>query len=436
MAFAHDHHHHHHHHHGHHHDHDDAHDAPFDAANESIANALRSSFRVLKFIMFVLVIMYCFSGVECIDENEEAVVLRFGKLLPGVRPSGLSRAFPYPIDETIVVTTKRDNKLDVRHWPQVRPEQEGQPLNKVRPAGGLNPAIDGALLTADKGMVHMHWSVTYRITDLRNFVLFVADRQAEKLDDLIAGVLDNAAIRVVSQYTAEEATRGKTTEIAERVKAAVNTELEALQSGVTVVAIDVPKSSVPGQTIDAFDMVTRAENEKNKLIRESDQRARDILNRVAGAEHEELIAKLNAYDLAVAEERAADADALRAEIDAMIETRVGGDAGRAIREARSFYTRAVQQIRGEVTEYQAALAEYLATPELFINRMWEDTRARLMQQEGVTKHFIAKQADEVRIKIGKDPEQRKLDEQRKLQQEAEQRDFSTPQQLHTVIPEE
>ena len=200
MAHNHDHHHHHHHH--HHHEHDDALDVPLDAANESLANALRASFRILKLIMFVLVAMYCFSGVQCIDENEEAVVVRFGKLLPEVRGSGLSLAFPYPIDETIVIPTKRDNRLLVKHWPQLSPEQEAEPLNRVRGGGGLNPAIDGALLTADKGMVHMQWSLLYRITDLQQYVRYVADDQSLKLDDLITSIVDKVAIHTVAEYSA------------------------------------------------------------------------------------------------------------------------------------------------------------------------------------------------------------------------------------------
>lgn len=407
---------------------------PLDAASESLASALRASFRILKFIMFVLVVLYCFSGVQCIDENEQAVVVRFGKLLPEVRSSGLSLAFPYPIDETIVVPTRQDNRILVKHWPLLRPNEETQPLENVRGGGGLNPANDGALLTADKGMVHMQWSLLYRITDLQNYVRYVSDSKSEKLDDLIASVLDNVAIHIVSEYTAEAATRGKTAEIAERVKAAINEELETLQTGVTIVGLDVPKSSVPGQTIIAFNQVTQAEAEKNKLIRSAEQKATDILNKAAGAQHEELLRRIDAFNLLVAQNKSAEAAQAWQELDAMLEDEVGGDAGRRVREARSYYTNVVQQVRGDVEQYQAALSEYLAAPQLFIERMWEDTRARLMQNDGVKKHFVMPLADELRIKIGEDPEQRRIDEERKLRQDQEQQDFSTPGGFHRVMP--
>ncbi|MCB9850065.1 MAG: protease modulator HflK [Phycisphaerales bacterium] len=432
MAHTHHHHHHHHHHHG---PVDDAHDAPLDAANQSLADALKASFRILKFVMFVLVVLYCFSGIHCIETNEEAVVLRFGKLLPDVRPAGLSYAFPYPIDETIIVPTKKDNKLSVEHWPKVSAALKDEPLDKSRPAGGLDPTIDGALLTADKGMVHMRWDVLYRITDLRKYVRYVADAQNDKIEDLITNLLDNVAIHVVAQYPAEAVTRGKTTEVRDKVRHEVNDRLEALETGLTIVGLDVPKSSVPGQTISAFNEVTKAENEKQKLIREAEQKADDILNQAAGEQYKTLLAKMDEYELAVDTKRTEDADRLLSEIDGMLTTSVGGAAGRAIRRANSYYTNVVQAVRGDVDEYRAALEEYTTSPELFIHRMWERTRERVLQLEGVKKHFVPSIMDELRIKIGPDPEQRKIDEQRKLQEEAANYDFSTPKGIRRIDPE-
>jgi membrane protease subunit HflK len=430
MAHAH---HHHHHHHG---PHDDAHEAPLDAANQSLADALKASFGILKLIMFVLVIMYCFSGVQCIEQNEEAVVLRFGKLLPDPRPAGLSWAFPYPIDETIIVPTQKDNELLVKHWPQIRPGQEGQPLNKVRAGGGLNPAVDGALLTADKGMVHMQWSLLYRITDLRDYVLYVADDQSEDVETLIAGILDNAAIRIVAEYPAEAVTRGETAEVAGRVQRAVNEQLAALNTGLTVVGLDVPKSSVPGQTIIAFDEVTRAENEKQKQIRGAEQKADELLNEAAGEQYRELLARIDAHELALAQGNDAEAARVMAEIDDMLTRSVGGEAGEAVRRANSFYTDVVQQVRGDVDQYRAALDEYLTAKDLFVHRMWKRTEQRVLQHEGVVKYILPSLMDEVRIKYGTDPEQRRLDEIKKLQREGETRDFSTPKKMHAIMPSE
>ncbi len=408
-------------------------DAPLDAANQSLADALRASFNILKFIMFVLVVMYCLSGIQCIDEHEQAVVLRFGKLMPDVRDPGLSKAFPYPIDDTLRFPAKKSNKfMCMDHWPHVKKDQQAESLGKIKGAGGLNPTIDGSLLTADRGMVHIQWDITYRVNDLRNYILNVADSKTEKTETLLSDLLDWAAISVISKYSAEEVTRGKTADIAMEVKSKLNESLEELGTGLVVVALDIPRSSVPGQTISAFDAVTRAENIKQKEIRTAEQRRTDILNEAAGPAYEELIALLDEHDAAEAAGNEETLLQVRANIDNLLDNKVAGAAGRAIKNARGFYTQVVQQVKGEVEEYHASLDEFLNARELFLHRMWEKTRQQVLTYDGVKKHMISPMADEIRIKIGPDPEQRRIDERKKLQKEAEEHEFELPGKVHMV----
>ncbi len=415
---------------------DAAADAPLDAGNQSLANALRASFRILKFVMFVLVVLYCFSGLQCINQHEQAVVFRFGRLLPEVREPGLSWAFPYPIDETLRFPTKRANQFLYKgHWPKMRPEEEAQSLGAVRAAGGLDPALDGALLTADRGIAHVQWKVTYRVDDLRKYVLHVADEKVEDAQQLIQTVLDKAAIEVVSQYGAEAATRGRTAEVAAAVKGRINEALADLNTGLLVETLDIPRSSVPGPTIAAFDAVTTAENTKQKDIREAQQRADDILNGTAGAAYESLLAKLDERDVARQEKNDKQVAELDKEIDEMLDDEVAGLAGEKIREANAYYTQTVQGIQGEVEEYKAVLDEYLRAPRLFVNRMWEQTRREILQRDGVRKRFLAKNVDEVRLKIGPDPLQRDIDERLRLRKEAEEHRFETKKNVQMILSE-
>src|SRR5687768_7765630 len=59
-----------------------------DPANRSLAEALRLSFAILFIIMIALVVLFLFSGVYKVNENEVAVVLRFGELKQGVVKPG------------------------------------------------------------------------------------------------------------------------------------------------------------------------------------------------------------------------------------------------------------------------------------------------------------------------------------------------------------
>lgn len=49
-----------------------------DLGSQALADALRSSFAILKFIMALVAAIVIFSGVFTVENNEVAVVLRFG----------------------------------------------------------------------------------------------------------------------------------------------------------------------------------------------------------------------------------------------------------------------------------------------------------------------------------------------------------------------
>ncbi|NOX57406.1 MAG: hypothetical protein GXP29_00925 [Planctomycetes bacterium] len=434
----------------HHHHHPPAGDlpgeAPLDAANQSLADAMRASFNILKFIMFVLIVLYMFSGVRCIDENEEAVVFRFGKLLPTVRGSGPSMAFPYPIDETLTFATKKNSAFrSMHHWPKVKEGQQNEPLNKVRSGRAIDPAVDGSLLTADSGIVHIQWDVKYRVEDLRQYVINVGDESTTEVEGLITSILNDATINLVANYSAQDVTRGMTTELAIKVRSKVNDRLERLRTGVRVVALDIPHSSVPGPTMVAFDNVANAQNDRDKSVQEAQQDKNKILNATAGvawrklithsdANRQKSVGLLDRLDEAIANGDEAAKTALEAEIDDLLEHEVSGLAGQRIRLARGYYTQVVQQIDGDVDQYHAVLDEYLASPELLVHRLWEQTRQRVLRLPGVTKHFVAGAADELRIHVEPDPEQKKQDEIERLQKEAEGYKFAPEQKLHGIMP--
>src|SRR5207247_188164 len=78
-----------------------------DAGAQALAEALRSSFNVVKLLMGALVMAFIFSGVFTVKPNQVAIKLRFGSPLGAgagqlLKP-GLHWKFPYPIDDVVYV---------------------------------------------------------------------------------------------------------------------------------------------------------------------------------------------------------------------------------------------------------------------------------------------------------------------------------------------
>lgn len=391
-------------------------DAPLDAANQSLADALRASFNVLKAIMVVLVVMFCFSGLTCVQEDQQAVVLRFGNLSGGARDAGLSLAWPFPVEETLrVQTTAVTLKVNQAHWFKVSPEEENTPTILLNRARKLRPGIDGVLVTADRGLAHVQWSLVYRIDDLTQFVTHVSDYNDEKTEQLLHALLETAAVDVASRFTASEITQARTDEVAREVKRLMNLDLGQLETGITVTSVEIPKATVPLQTLTSFARVTKAENVRDTKIQEARQQAAGLLNRAAGSAHRAIIEQLNRLEAAQEAGNDEEAAALQQVLDDLLEFRATGVAGAAIRRAKASYTQRVQAIRGDVEEFDALLGEYRRSPEGLIDRLWRETERRILGSTGVTKFYLPSGEKEIRIKIWPDPRDKRRAEEREFQ---------------------
>src|SRR6202012_1580607 len=76
---------------------------PVDSGSQALTEALRSSFAIVRLVMFVLVVVFLCSGFFKVEPNERAMILRFGKPMgEGAKVllgPGVQWACSYPIDE-------------------------------------------------------------------------------------------------------------------------------------------------------------------------------------------------------------------------------------------------------------------------------------------------------------------------------------------------
>ncbi len=415
---AHDHGHHHHHHH-----HDEVDDTPLDAASQSLADALRASFQILKYLMFGLVVVYLFSGVTFVQPSEKAVVARVGRILDDVHEPGLLLAWPYPIDDVIRLPVAEARDLVIEsHMLALSEDEKKRGLEFVSRghASGLNPVRDGALLTGDRGLVHVQWVATYKISNLADYIRNLQGRNQEAAEGLLTALVESAAIDIAGSMRAEDVYRRRVEAFRVAVRDQVNLELDRLESGVTLTDLKVPFSIVPVQVRDAFQEAQRAENRRRTEIQKAEKEQTTILNNAAGSAYRVVVAALDEIEAA----RLAGDEARVAEREAYLEQILEGDelagmAGRMIAEARGRSSRVVGGIENDLREYLALLPEYERNGRLLFARKWDVTRNLILNNKEVTKIYRPFNAYQFRVKIGPDPEHQKEAETDKFKQELE-----------------
>jgi len=410
---------------------------PLDAASQSLANALRASFSVLKGIMLVLLVLYLFSNVRSVESHEEALMLRLGGLRRVVERPGLVWALPYPIDEIVPLPTKKSNDLLIDSHTFHRSENEiGKPLSFLSRGydQGLNPSLDGALLTADTGLAHVQWKVTYKINDVSSYVTEILGDSVEAADGLIRVLVETVAVQLASELTAEEIIRTRIDYVQRDMKSRINERLAALNSGVDVTLVEMYEPTPPLQVRNVFDATQRAENRKEQWIRAAEKERTKILNEAAGAAYPRLTRLFEQLDSGGTKDKSVKE--LREELDRLLEQEVEGEAGKRIKEASAYRAKVVSRMESDVELYRTLLPEYTRNPMMLISRLWEETKQQIFESPGVTKIYRPPWLKEFRLKIPLDPEHTRIEEAQRLRkQEFEESKVRRRERLVPIGPE-
>ena len=260
-----------------HHDHPYAPEAQ-DAGSQALAEALRSSFVIVKFAMVALVVIIFAAGFFTVNPGEKAVILRFGKPL-GDGPKMLLSAgklywsFPYPIDEVVRIPISEIQKITSSvGWYATTPEMEL--VGTEPPAGAsLNPLIDGYVLTADRNIIHTRATVSYHIDDPRTAIFNFAAGTNHQFN---LGGISNAVQDAANNALVATAARFAVDDILTRDQAgfrtAVRSHIEEItfreKLGVVIDQCDV-QSVAPRQLKEVFAAVTTARQNHDKLINDA-----------------------------------------------------------------------------------------------------------------------------------------------------------------------
>lgn len=417
-------HHHHSHEHGgghdhvHHHGHDHGEpvdEAPLDAANQSLSDALRASFRVLKWIMVVVVVFFLGSGVFMVDERQVAVVSRFGAMEEGeARGPGFQWALPYPIDEVTRVSTAPETLTVEDFWLKLNEQDRNKPLDQlIARANSLDPATDGALLTADRAIMHALFKIQYKIppNKAKDYVRNVVDRQ-----QLVASVIKQAAVAEAARTTAEVVWR-EPDHLAQAVMARAQRYLEEeLKSGIQLENVSIPKSHYPLQAATEFLAVNTAENRKRELINEAQSEREKKLNGMAGAAWEKINGEVEKLDQVKTD---AERDEIIRKIGHLLATEATGEAGGRIKKAESQRETIVNNTIVEVSQFEAVREQYRRNPDLVRRQLGQYMREALFASKDVAKWILPEGEKNLVMWLNKDPKE--IAEQEKARMEARTR---------------
>ncbi|MCY1394098.1 Modulator of FtsH protease HflK [compost metagenome] len=207
----------------------------------------------------VLAVLWLYNAIYVVDEQEQAVILRFGKFHETVGP-GLNFYFP-PIDKKFQENVTRERAYTKQ----------------------------GQMLTEDENIVEVPLTVQYKISNLQDFVLNV-DQPEVSLQHSTESALRHVAGSTTMDRILTEGREQMATEVHERLQRFLDT----YRTGITVTQVNIQSAAAPREVQEAFDDVIRAREDEQREKNQAEAYANGVVPEARG-QAQRIIEEANGY---------------------------------------------------------------------------------------------------------------------------------------------
>ena len=220
-------------------------------------------FGLIAIVVAVIAVMWLYSAIYVVDEQEQAVVLRFGEYHETVGP-GLNIYFP-PIDRKFQENVTRERAYSKQ----------------------------GQMLTEDENIVEVPLTVQYKISNLKDFVLNVDQPEVS-----LQHATDSALRHVVGSTAMDQVLTEGREQVATDTRERLQRFLDNYRTGITVTQVNVQSAAAPKEVQEAFDDVIRAREDEQREKNQAEAYANGVIPEARG-QAQRIIEEANGYRDAV-----------------------------------------------------------------------------------------------------------------------------------------
>lgn len=251
----------------------------------------------LGLIIAVILGIWLLTGFYKVEEAERGVVLRFGKHVDTTQ-KGLHWHIPRPIENVLKVNVTERHQFPLK----------------------------ATMLTQDENIVDIEGTVQYQISDALKYLFKVRFPE-----DTLSQATESALRQVIGRSTMDFVMTEGRDEVASRIKANIQDIVDQYNTGISVVEVNLQAANPPAPVRDAFQDVTQAREDRERLINESEAYRNEVIPRARG------------------------------------------QAARLREEADGYKQTVVAQAEGEAKRFTQLLTEYNKAPKVTRDRIYIDT---------------------------------------------------------------
>ncbi|MCD4829584.1 MAG: FtsH protease activity modulator HflK [Candidatus Cloacimonetes bacterium] len=288
----------------------------------NVARFKMSRKKAVTILIVAVLGIFLLTGFYVVNPEEEAVVQRFGAYVRTAGP-GLHFKIPFGIETKTVIKVKKVQKTEFGF----RTLQAGVQTQY----SSADYSGESLMLTGDLNIADVEWIVQYRIKDPVAF-LFNVRNALETMRD----VSESVTRQVVGDRSIDEVLTLSRKEIAFLVEGQMQETLDAYESGIEIVAVNLQNVKPPAPVQPAFNAVNSAMQERDRIKNEAEQQYNQVIPEATG----------------------------RAE--------------RSIQEALGYRVARINRAEGEVAMFRQVLTEYRKAPQVTRRRLYLETMREVL----------------------------------------------------------
>jgi membrane protease subunit HflK len=305
------------------------------------------SSRAIIILLLLGLVFWGFTTVYRVEPDEQGVVLRFGKFVR-TTPAGLHFKLPTPFERVLTPKVTRVNREDIGF----------RSAGGTTGVGARNVPEESLMLTGDENIVEVQFAVFWIIKDagkylfnIRNPAQTVKAAAESAMREVIgrsaiqkAGERSSSAIsqKVVSGMLIQDILEKGRRDVEQQSVKLLQRILDGYGSGIQINQVQMQKVDPPGQVIDAFRDVQRAEADKQRLRNEAEAYRNDILPRARG------------------------------------------EAAQFVQRAEGYKRQVVAKAEGETSRFRAIFKEYKKAPKVTRQRLYLETMQEVIKSNPPT----------------------------------------------------
>jgi len=216
--------------------------------------------------------------------------------------------------------------LQFAPWPFVTHELVNVTGQRSESIGAGSADNDGLMLTTDENIVDIDFQVVWNINDSSKYLFNLADPRGT-----VRAVSESSMREIIASRQLSPILNRDRGQISDNAKELIQSTLDDLDAGISIVRVNLDKADPPVEVINAFRDVQAAEQERDRLERQADAYANTV---VAGAR---------------------------------------GTSASILEQAEGYRARVVNEAQGEASRFTAVLGEYQLAPEVTRKRLYLET---------------------------------------------------------------